>query len=58
MTLEEFTQTTRNENSDMFLFILVFLMEHRPFSVETVKNLENINEIEEMYKIPYILNNL
>ena len=44
MDLEFFTNTTRNVNSDIFLFILVFLMEHRPFSAETVKNLENIKK--------------
>ena len=42
--LEEFTEITKNKNSDIFLFILVFLYEHRPFSSETVKNLENIKK--------------
>ena len=44
MNLEEFTSLIKNKNSDMFLFILVFLYEHRPFSLETVKNLENIKK--------------
>ena len=44
MNLEEFTSIIKNKNSDFFLFILVFLYEHRPFSQETVKNLENIKK--------------
>ena len=44
MNLEEFTSVIKNKNSDIFLFILVFLYEHRPFSMETVKNLENIKK--------------
>ena len=44
LNLEEFTSIIKNKNSDMFLFILVFLYEHRPFSMETVKNLENIKK--------------
>ena len=44
MDLNEFSDVIRNKNSDMFLFILVFLYEHRPFSAETIKNLENIKK--------------
>ena len=44
LDLEEFTSIIKNKNSDIFLFILVFLYEHRPFSMETVKNLENIKK--------------
>ena len=44
LDLEEFTSIIKNKNSDIFLFILVFLYEHRPFSPETVKNLENIKK--------------
>ena len=44
MNLNEFIDTIKNINSDFFLFILVFLFEHRPFSNETVKNLENIKK--------------
>ena len=44
MNLDEFTSVIKNKNSDIFLFILVFLYEHRPFSMETVKNLENIKK--------------
>ena len=44
INLEEFTSIIKNKNSDIFLFILVFLYEHRPFSAETVKNLENIKK--------------
>ena len=40
----EFSDIIKNKNSDIFLFILVFLYEHRPFSPETVKNLENIKK--------------
>ena len=44
MDLQEFSDIIKNKNSDIFLFILVFLYEHRPFSPETVKNLENIKK--------------
>ena len=44
LDLDEFSDIIRNKNSDIFLFILVFLYEHRPFSLETVKNLENIKK--------------
>ena len=44
MDLNEFTNVIKNKNSDIFLFILVFLYEHRPFSSETIKNLENIKK--------------
>ena len=44
LDLEQFTSIIKNQNSDIFLFILVFLYEHRPFSIETVKNLENIKK--------------
>ena len=44
LNLDEFTSMIKNKNSDMFLFILVFLYEHRPFSIETVRNLENIKK--------------
>ena len=44
MNLKEFKNLIKNINSDFFLFILVFLYEHRPFSAETIKNLENIKK--------------
>ena len=44
MDLNEFSDVIKNKNSDMFLFLLVFLYEHRPFSAETIKNLENIKK--------------
>ena len=44
LDLNEFSDIIKNKNSDIFLFILVFLYEHRPFSMETVKNLENIKK--------------
>ena len=40
----EFKYITQNINSDIFLYILVFLMERRPFSNETIKNLDNIKK--------------
>ena len=46
--LNEFTDVIKNKISDIFLFILVFLYEHRPFSFETVKNLENIKKSPEL----------
>ena len=42
LNLEEFISVIKTQNSDMFLFILIFLYEYRPFSVETIKYLENI----------------
>ena len=39
---EEFVKVVEDVNSDIFLFILIFLMERRPFNNKTIKNLENI----------------
>lgn len=50
INLDEFTSIIKNKNSDMFLFILVFLYEHRPFSPETVKNLENIKKAQDFLR--------
>ena len=50
INFDEFKYIVQNINSDIFLYILVFLMERRPFSNETIKNLENIkknNDINE-----------
>ena len=44
MYSSEFSDIIKNRNSDIFLFILIFLYERRPFSLETVKNLENIKK--------------
>ena len=44
MNIEEFANIIKNKNSDIFLFLLIFLYEHRPFSAETIKNLENIKK--------------
>ena len=44
INFEEFKFTVQNINSDIFLYILVFLMERRPFSNETIKNLDNIKK--------------
>ena len=40
----QFKDIIRNINSDLFLYILIFLLEKRPFNNETVKNLENIKK--------------
>ena len=47
LDFNEFSDIIKNKNSDIFLFILVFLYEHRPFSPETVKNLENIKKVQD-----------
>ena len=44
INFSEFKYITQNINSDIFLYILVFLMERRPFSNETIKNLDNIKK--------------
>ena len=44
INFEEFKFMVQNINSDIFLYILVFLMERRPFSNETIKNLDNIKK--------------
>ena len=44
INFEEYKYIVQNINSDIFLYILVFLMERRPFSNETIKNLENIKK--------------
>ncbi len=41
---DKFKEIVRNINSDLFLYILVFLLEKRPFNKETIKNLENIRK--------------
>ena len=45
INFSEFKYITQNINSDIFLYILVFLMERRPFSNETIKNLDNITRL-------------
>ena len=49
LDFNDFSDIIKNKNSDIFLFILVFLYEHRPFSPETVKNLENIKKSPRFY---------
>ena len=44
INFDEFKYIVQNINSDIFLYILVFLMERRPFSNETIKNLDNIKK--------------
>ena len=48
INFEEYKYIVQNINSDIFLYILVFLMERRPFSNETIKNLENIKKNNEL----------
>ena len=37
LTFEEYINVVENKSSDIFLFILIFLLEKRPFNSETVK---------------------
>ena len=37
LTFEEYINVVENKSSDIFLFILIFLLEQRPFNSETVK---------------------
>ena len=41
---KEFINIVENKNSDIFLFILVFLLEKRPFNDKTIQLLENIKK--------------
>ena len=41
---KKFKDIIKNVSSDLFLYILIFLLEKRPFNKETVKNLENIKK--------------
>ena len=56
INFEEFKFIVQNINSDIFLYILVFLMERRPFSNETIKNLDNIKKNNNIYNIININN--
>ena len=49
---EEFVKVVEDVNSDIFLFILIFLMERRPFNNKTIKNLENIKKSPKITKSP------
>ena len=51
INFSEFKYITQNINSDIFLYILVFLMERRPFSNETIKNLDNIKKNIDLEKL-------
>ena len=53
INFSEFKYITQNINSDIFLYILVFLMERRPFSNETIKNLDNIKKNNNVDKLGY-----
>ena len=53
INFSEFKYITQNINSDIFLYILVFLMERRPFSNETIKNLDNIKKNINIDKLGY-----
>ena len=41
---EQFIKIVEDVNSDIFLFILIFLLEKRPFNNKTIENLENIKK--------------
>lgn len=41
---EEFKTIIKTDNSDLFLYILIFLLEKRPFNNETIKLLESIKK--------------
>jgi len=56
INFEEFKFIVQNINSDIFLYILVFLMERRPFSNETIKNLDNIKKNNNINNIINIIN--
>ena len=56
INFEEFKFIVQNINSDIFLYILVFLMERRPFSNETIKNLDNIKKNNNINNINNINN--
>ena len=51
INFSEFKYLTENINSDIFLYILVFLMERRPFSNETIRNLDNIKKNIDIEKL-------
>lgn len=44
ITQDEFKRIIKNDNSDLFLYILIFLLEKRPFNNDTVKLLECIKK--------------
>ena len=44
ITQDEFKRIIKNDNSDLFLYILIFLLEKRPFNDDTVKLLESIKK--------------
>lgn len=52
LTEEEFINAIENINSDIFLYIYVFLQEKRPFNNETIKVLENIKKNPSILNIP------
>lgn len=52
LTEEEFIHAIENVNSDIFLYIYVFLQEKRPFNNETIKVLENIQKSPSVLNMP------
>ena len=49
---KEFIHIIEHINSDMFLFILIFLLEKRPFNEKTIELLENIKKSPKLEKSP------
>ena len=49
---KEFIHIIEDINSDIFLFILIFLLEKRPFNDKTVQLLENIKKSPKLEKSP------
>lgn len=41
VNLKQFMNIIENTNSDIFLFILIFIYENRPFNKQTLENYEN-----------------
>lgn len=49
---QEFIKIVENVNSDIFLYILIFLLEKRPFNNQTIKILENIKKSPSILNMP------
>ena len=49
---KEFIHIIEHINSDIFLFILIFLLEKRPFNEKTIELLENIKKSPKLEKSP------
>ena len=49
---KEFIKIVEDVNSDIFLFILIFLLDKRPFNNKTIRNLEKIKKSPKIAKTP------